>query len=90
MAATKELDKHERANTGAVDPRDEPSAEWGWHGSFPKAVRGIGWALVVILLALQIGPHQSNTENYWLIGSAVTILGLLLWDLRKRRTAWRR
>ncbi len=24
---------------GEVDPRDEPSAEWGWHGSFPKATR---------------------------------------------------
>lgn len=90
MAATKELDKHERAVTSAVDPRDEPSAEWGWHGSFPKATQAIGWALAVMLLALQIGPHHSNTENYWLIGTAATIVAMLLWDLRRRRTSWRR
>ena len=30
------------APRAGVDPRDEPSAEWGWHGSFPNATRIAG------------------------------------------------
>ncbi len=90
MAATKELEKSEPAGNGAVDPRDEPSAEWGWHGSFPNAVQFMGWSIAIVLLAMQIGPHQSRTEDYWLIGTALTIIAALVWDLRRRRTAWRR
>lgn len=85
MASSKELEQRPQ-----VDPRDEPSADWGWHGEFPRAVQVMGLAIAVFLLAMLIGPHKGNTENLWLIGTAVTIVLLLLWDLRKRRTAWRR
>lgn len=73
-----------------VDPRDEPSAEWGWHGGFPKATRFAGWFTVFALLVMLIGNHENNTENVWLVGLAVAVaIGLLL-DMRRRRTAWRR
>ncbi|PXY28333.1 DUF2631 domain-containing protein [Prauserella muralis] len=73
-----------------VDPRDEPSAEWGWHGGFPKATRFAGWFTVLALLAMLIGNHENNTENVWLVGIAIAVaIGLLL-DMRRRRTAWRR
>lgn len=84
MSPSKELEQRPQ-----VDPRDEPSAEWGWHGSFPNGVQFLGWFIAVVLLALQIGPHESNTENYWLIGIAVVVIALLVRDLRKRRTSWR-
>lgn len=73
-----------------VDPRDEPSARWGWHGSFPKATRIAGWATVVILLLMIKGNHENNTENVWLVGLAAFIALMLVLDIRKRRTAWRK
>lgn len=83
--ATKELEKRSQ-----VDVHDEPSAEWGWHGEFPKAVQVVGWFVVVALLAMLVGPHKGNTENLWLIGMAVAVAGMLVWDLARRRTSWRR
>jgi len=73
-----------------VDPADEPSAEWGWHGSFPNLVQVMGWAIVAILLLMLIGNHVGRVEDVWLVGLAAVIAGALVLDLRKRRTAWRR
>ncbi|GAB2783772.1 DUF2631 domain-containing protein [Streptomonospora nanhaiensis] len=73
-----------------VDPRDEPSAEWGWHGTFPKATRFAGWLSVAALLVMLIGNHQNAMEDIWLVGLAIGLAFALILDLRKRRTAWRR
>jgi hypothetical protein len=73
-----------------VDPRDEPSAKWGWHGTFPKAARVGGWVIAVVLLLMLKGNHENNTENVWLVGLAALVVLLLVLDLRKRRTAWRK
>ncbi|MEJ3658741.1 DUF2631 domain-containing protein [Actinomycetes bacterium KLBMP 9759] len=80
----------ELAKRPAVDPHDEPSAEWGWHGGFPRGMMIAGWFSVVALLLMQIGNHQGRTENLWLIGIAVVMaIGLINVSLRKRN-AWRR
>lgn len=71
-------------------PRDEPSAAWGWHGSFPKGTRIAGWVSAVILLVMIKGNHENNTENVWLVGLAAFLVLLLVLDIRKRRTAWRK
>lgn len=73
-----------------VDPRDEPSAEWGWHGGFPKASRIAGWFSVFALLIMLVGNHENNTENVWLVGLGLFVAFLLVLDARKRRTSWRR
>ncbi|MGH3615944.1 MAG: DUF2631 domain-containing protein [Pseudonocardia sp.] len=74
----------------AVDPRDEPSAEWGWHGSFPRGQMVAGWVSVVILLTMLIGNHEGATEDVWLIGlAAFMAFGLVLHAVHKRRS-WRR
>lgn len=73
-----------------VDPADEPSAEWGWHGSFPNLVQVMGWVIVGGLLVMLIGNHKGNVENIYLLITAAGIALALLLDLRKRRTAWRR
>lgn len=73
-----------------VDPADEPSAEWGWHGSFPRLVQVLGWVIVGSLLAMLIGNHTGRIEDLWLIGGAVIIAGALVLDVRRSRTAWRR
>lgn len=73
-----------------VDPADEPSAEWGWHGSFPNLVQVMGWVIVGGLLIMLIGNHKGRTEDIWLVVTALGIAGALLLDIRRRRTAWRR
>ena len=85
MAPTKQIESKQQ-----VDPRDEPSAEWGWHASFPKATQAMGWTIVLMLLAMVIGNHVGNVENFWLIGIAVVIGGMLVTDIRRRRLSWRR
>jgi hypothetical protein len=73
-----------------VDPAEEPSAEWGWHGSFPVAGPVAGVASILVLLAMLVGNHEGRIENMYLIGIAALIaLGLVL-HFVKRRNAWRR
>ncbi|MDQ3761676.1 MAG: DUF2631 domain-containing protein [Actinomycetota bacterium] len=56
-----------------MDPNEEPSADWGWHGTFPRAGPIAGWLTAFALFAMLIGNHRSHVEDVWLIG-----LGLLL------------
>jgi hypothetical protein len=88
--AGKAVQKRQQSGVRTVDPRDEPSAEWGWHGSFPKATRVAGWVSVIVLLAMIYNNHENNTENVWLVGIALAIVVGLLLEIRRRRTAWRR
>lgn len=77
-----------------VDPygpaaNEEPSVEWGWHGTFPRAGRIAGWFTAASMFFMLIGNHQSNVENWWLfaLGSGLT---LLLVRERLSRNSWRR
>ena len=80
----------ELAQRPAVDPHDEPSAEWGWHGSFPRGKAIAGWFTVFALLIMLIGNHQGRTEDLWLIGSAVVLAYVLVRQAVRQRKAWRR
>lgn len=88
--AGKAVQKRRKGDVKTVDPRDEPSAEWGWHGGFPRATRIAGWISAMLMFAMIYNNHENNTENVWLIGFGLAIVIGLLWDLRRRRTAWRR
>ena len=85
--ASSELEKRP---ANAVDPHDEPSAEWGWHGTFPKATRIAGWLTAVAMLLLLIGNHRGHIEDIYLIATAARIVLALIWDRIRSRTAWRR
>lgn len=74
----------------AVDPADEPSAEWGWHGNFPNLVQVMGWVIVGGLLVMLIGNHKGQVEDIYLYLTAAGIALALALDLRRRRTDWRR
>jgi hypothetical protein len=78
------------ARRGGVDPRDEPSAEWGWHGSFPNALRISGVVVAVLLLVMLIGPYQSRTQDLWMVPIALGIIVLIVRGTMKRRNAWRK
>ncbi|WP_179771321.1 DUF2631 domain-containing protein [Amycolatopsis endophytica] len=90
IVASKAVEKRQDAAVTKVDPRDEPSAAWGWHGGFPKGGRIAGWVTVVVLLAMIYNNHENNTENVWLVAIAAGIAIGLLWDVKKKRTSWRR
>lgn len=74
---------------GQIDPQDEPSVEWGWHGSFPRGTRLAGWFSAIVLLAMNIGNHTGWVEGVYLDVIAVFIIGGLVADIIRRRTAWR-
>ena len=80
----------ELAKRSAVDPQDEPSAEWGWHASFPRGKAIAGWFTVFALLIMLIGNHQGRTENIWLIASAALLAFVLIRQAVRERKAWRR
>jgi len=80
----------ELAKRSAVDPQDEPSAEWGWHGSFPKGKTIGGVVSIILLLVFAIGPYQSRTQDLWLIGTALLLAFLIVRQVVVRRNSWRR
>jgi hypothetical protein len=80
----------ELASRTAVDPQDEPSAEWGWHGSFPRAKIAAGVVTIIILVVLGFGPYQSRTQDLWLYGTALLVLALIVRQVAARRHSWRR
>lgn len=91
MAGTgREVERKAGVGVAEVDPHDEPSAEWGWHGGFPRGTVIAGWFTVVALLAMLIGNHEGQTENLWLIGFALLVVLGLIREHRRRRHSWRR
>jgi hypothetical protein len=80
----------ELAKRPTVDPQDEPSAEWGWHGSFPKGKVAGGVVSIIFLIIFTFGPYQSRTQDLWLYGTALLILGLIVWQVARSRNSWRR
>ncbi|WP_051580858.1 DUF2631 domain-containing protein [Pseudonocardia acaciae] len=73
-----------------VDPEDEPSAEWGWHGGFPRGMIIAGWLSTIIMLLMLFGNHQGRVEDVWLVAVAVLMAGGLIRYSLKRRHSWRR
>jgi hypothetical protein len=80
----------ELAKRPAVDPHDEPSAEWGWHGTFPNAQRIAGVVVAVVLLVMVIGPYESRLQDFWIVGIALGLLVLIVRGTMKRRNDWRK
>ena len=80
----------ELAQRSAVDPQDEPSAEWGWHGSLPGGTMAGGIVTIILCAAFLIGPYQSHTQYLWLIGVIVVVVIGMGLQIRKKRNSWRR
>lgn len=81
----------EKRPKNAVDPHEEPSAEWGWHGRFPRGREIGGWfsAIAIFLMAF-IGNHVAMTEQLWLTGLGIALVALLIGHRVRQRTSWRR
>jgi hypothetical protein len=86
-----ELAHQESARPPAVDPRDEPSAEWGWHGSFPNGSRIAGVVSIIALVTMLFIGHETDvTVASWMLGTALIIVIGLVADAARKRNAWRR
>lgn len=95
MAATDQYpaDQHraDQHSTGlGVDPHREPSANWGWHGTFPVAGPIAGWFTAFALFAMLIGNHDSHVEDAWLIGLGLLLAMMLIGSHLNIRKARRR
>jgi Protein of unknown function (DUF2631) len=83
--ANTEVERH----TG-VDVEDVPSAEWGWSKENHRAVQ-IGGILVGCFLLLMLrGNHVGHVEDYFLVGFALLIFGIVFRDWWLRRRGWSR
>lgn len=87
--ASSEIEKR-KSSVPAVDPEEEPSVEWGWHGSFPRATAAAGIFVGIVMFLMLIGNHRGRTEDAYLVLVGVILLvgvGVLI---HRRRTSWRR
>jgi hypothetical protein len=90
--ASTDLEKHSGHEVvkGAVSPQDEPSAEWGWHGSFPRGRQIAGWFAAAVCFLMLIGNQIGHVEDIYLVITGTVLVLLLIWDLAKRRNPWRK
>jgi hypothetical protein len=86
VVASSELEK--RPDHG-VDPYEEPSVDWGWHGGFPNGTRIFLGITAVMCLLMVIGNHRGKTEDIYLVAIGVGLLVLLGVQERRKRHSWR-
>lgn len=74
----------------SVDPADEPSVGWGWHGQATNTFRIAGWFFAVFLLLLIFDNIETATATIYLCVSAGVVVAFLLADLYRRHNKWNR
>lgn len=92
MAATDQHPAGAHSTHGAHDPDREPSADWGWHGGFPRVGKIAGWFTALALFAMLIGNHHSHVEDVYLIGLGSLLVVILIAShlkARKEKRRWR-
>ncbi len=67
----------------------ERPEDWGWHGETGKLGRVGAWIATLILLTFLIGNHEGRVEDLWLIGIVAVMVLILIWDIFRRKNAWR-
>jgi hypothetical protein len=72
-----------------VSPEDEPSAEWGWHGGFPRGSVIAGWVSAIIILLMLHGNHEGKIEDIYLVCVGVGMILLLIRHSVRSRRGWR-
>ena len=72
----------------ADHPNESPS-DWGWHGEWGRVGRVGAWVAAIILLLMATATHYNESGTAWLVFFAVAIIVYQIWDIRRRRNAWR-
>ncbi|MDT7594536.1 MAG: hypothetical protein QOJ06_82 [Pseudonocardiales bacterium] len=73
-----------------VDPEEEPSAEWGWHGTPQRAGKIAGWFTAFALFAMLIGNNEGHVGDFFLIAPGAILVVMLIASHFKARKAKRR
>lgn len=81
-----EVEKHP---VQTPNPHDEPSAEWGWHGTLPKGALLGGLFATLVLFGMLIGNQRGHVEDFYLVIAGVLMAFLLIMAIRRRRRARR-
>ncbi len=85
----------EKPDTGAPEdytahhPEEHPS-DWGWHGEWGHAARIAGWVVFALMLILLTATHYNHAGATWLVLIAAALLVVQLWDIQRRKNAWRK
>ena len=74
---------------GSTPVTHERPEDWGWHGETGRLGRAGAWISVIALLTYLIGNHEGRVEDLWILGIAATMVLILVWDIRRRKNAWR-
>ena len=80
----------EKRPVQSPDPHDEPSVEWGWHGTLPRGAQIAGWFVVIALFGMLIGNQQGHVEDIYLVLTGIVMIFMLLMSFRRKRRTWRR
>ena len=73
-----------------VDPYEEPSVDWGWHGHFPRLSKIAAIATAIILVLVLNTARYTDTEVLWLVGIAIGLVAWIVIGNVTKRNAWRR
>ena len=73
-----------------VDPDEEPSAAWGWHGTPQRAGKIAGWFTAIALFAMLIGNNEGHVGDFFLISPGAALVVMLIASHFKARKAKRR
>ncbi|MDT4937221.1 MAG: hypothetical protein QOG80_892 [Pseudonocardiales bacterium] len=68
---------------------DEHPTDWGWHGEWGRVSRIAGWITATILVLMVTATHYNSSGTFWLLLFAAGIVGGLIWDIQRRKNAWR-
>jgi hypothetical protein len=80
-----------KRSRNAVDPHEEPSADWGWHGRLPRGREIGGWITAIGLFAMAFFGNQiARTEQLYLLFIGIGVVAVLIWSRVRQRTSWRR
>jgi hypothetical protein len=77
-------------STDGVDPDEEPSAAWGWHGTPQRAGKIAGWFTAIALFAMLIGNNEGHVGDFFLIAPGTILVVMLIASHLKARRAKRR
>ena len=77
-------------STHGVDPDEEPSAAWGWHGTPQRAGKIAGWFTAIALFAMLIGNNEGHVGDFFLIAPGTILVVMLIASHLKARRAKRR
>jgi len=73
----------------AHHPQEHPT-DWGWHGEWGRVGRRGAWGATIVLLLMITTTHYNASGAAWLILVVAGLIGYQLWDIQRRRNAWRR